>query len=110
MLKQQKGLNHVGKETVGSVTLYALFYQSLKSFCFTQSRTLNCDCRFLVYSLKCRICGEPPDVGMAKAKFRVRFSNNKNVHRFFRKNVKYHSSVFMNIMGNRVIMGLMIGG
>ena len=25
------------------------------------------------------------------------------------KNVKYHSSVFMNIMGNTVIMGLMIG-
>ena len=24
------------------------------------------------------------------------------------KNVKYHSSVFMNIMGNTVIMGLMI--
>ena len=25
------------------------------------------------------------------------------------KNVKYHSSVFMNIMGNTVIMELMIG-
>ena len=25
------------------------------------------------------------------------------------KNAKYHSSVFMNIMGNTVIMGLMIG-
>ena len=25
------------------------------------------------------------------------------------KNVKYHSNAFMNIMGNTVIMGLMIG-
>ena len=29
--------------------------------------------------------------------------------RFYRKNGKYHSSVFINIMGNTFIMGLMIG-
>ena len=60
-----------------------------------QSGILNCNSQKVVYLLKCRICGEAPYVGKAKTKFRE-------------KNVKYHSSVFMNIMGNTVIMELMI--
>ena len=55
------------------------------------------------------MCGEAAYVGKAKTKFRARFNNYKSTHRSYRKNVKYHSSVFMNIMGNTVIMGSMIG-
>ena len=74
-----------------------------------QSGVLNCNSQKVVYLLKCRICGEAPYVGKAKTKFRARFNNYKSAHRSYRKNVKYHSNVFMNIMANTVIMGLMIG-
>ena len=74
-----------------------------------QSGILNCNSQKVVYLLKCRICGEAPYVGKAKTKFRARFNNYKSAHSHIEKNVKYHSSVFMNIMGNTVIMELMIG-
>ena len=45
----------------------------------------------------------------AKTKFRARFNNYKSAHRSYRKKRKYHSSAFMKIMGNTVIMELMIG-
>ena len=45
-----------------------------------------------------------------KTKFGARFNNYKSKHRSYRKkNIKYHSNVYMNIMANTVIMGLMIG-
>ena len=74
-----------------------------------QSRVLNCNSQKVVYLLKCGICGKAPYVGKAKTKFRARFNNYKSAHRSYRKNVKYHSNVFMNIMANTVIMGLTIG-
>ena len=72
---------------------------------------LNCNSQKLVYLLKCKICGEAPYVGKTKKiKFRARFNNFKSTHRSCRKKTaKYHSSVFMSITGNTVIMGLMIG-
>ena len=73
-----------------------------------QSGILNCYPQKVVYLLKCRICGEAPYVGKAKTKFWARFNNYKRAQRSYRKNVKYHSSVFMDIMDNTVIMGLMI--
>ena len=72
-----------------------------------QSGILNCNSQKVVYLLKCRICGEACYVGKAKTKFRAKFNN---VHRGpIEKNVKFHSSVFINIMDNTVIMELMIG-
>ena len=73
-----------------------------------QSEILSCNSQKVVYLLKCRICGKAPYIGKAKRKFRARFNNYKSAHRFYRTNVKYHSSVFMDIMANTVIMGLMI--
>ena len=74
----------------------------------TQSGIINCSSPKVVYLLKCRICGKAPYVGKVKTKFRERFNDHKSAHRSYKTNVKYHSSVFMNIMGNTVIMGLMI--
>ena len=75
-----------------------------------QSGVLNCNSQKFVYLLKCRVCGEAPYFGKAKAKFRARFINYKSAQRFYRKKtVKYHSNVFMIIMANTVIMGFMIG-
>ena len=74
-----------------------------------QSGVLNCNSQKVVYLLKCRICGETPYFGKAKTKFRVRFNNYKSAHRSYRKNVKCHSNVFMNVMASTIIMGLMIG-
>ena len=73
-----------------------------------QSGILNCNSQKVVYLLKCRICDEAPYVGKAKMKFRAKFNNYKSAHRSYRENVKYHSSVFMNFLGNTVIMGLII--
>ena len=73
-----------------------------------QSVFLNCNSQKVVYLLKCRLCGEAPHVGKAKTRFRARFNNYKSAHRSYKKTVKYHSNVFMNIMANTVIMGLTI--
>ena len=55
------------------------------------------------------VCVEAPYVGKAKTKHKARFNNHKKVHTGpTEKNIKYHSKVVMNIMGNAAIMGLMI--
>ena len=75
-----------------------------------QSGLLNCNSQKVFYLLNCRICGEASYVGKEKTKFRTRFNNYKSAHRSYRKkNVKYDSNVFMNIIASTVIMGLMIG-
>ena len=75
-----------------------------------QRGVFNYNSQKVVYLLRCRIRGEAPYVGNAKSKFRARFDNYKSVHRSYRKkNVKYHSIVFINIMANTVIMGLTMG-
>ena len=74
-----------------------------------QSGILNCKSQKVGYLLKCRIYGKTPYVGKEKAKFRARFNNYKAHTGPIEKNVKYHSNVFMNIIANTVIMGLMIG-
>ena len=74
-----------------------------------QSGVLNCNSQKVVYLLKCRICGKAPYIVKAKTKFRAKFNNSKSADRSYRKkNAKYHSNVFMNIMANTDIMGLMI--
>ena len=105
----------MGKGIVGFVTLYAiqtlLLPKPVVKHLKFQSGIFNCNSQKLVYLLKCKICGEAPYVAKAKKmKFRARFNNFKSTHRPCRKKTaKYHSSVFMNITGNTVIMGLMIG-
>ena len=75
-----------------------------------QSGVLNFNSQKVINLLKCRICGEALYVGKAKPKFIAKFDHYKSAHRSYRKkNVKYHSSVFMNIMANTVITGLMMG-
>ena len=69
-----------------------------------QSGILNCNSQKVVYLLKCRICGEAPYVVKTKKKFRARLIITKLHTGSINKNV-----VFMNIMGNTVIMGLTIG-
>ena len=76
--------------------------------CKIQSAILNCNSQKVAYLLRCRISGEAPYVGKAKTKFKAKFNNHKSAQRSYRKNIKYHRNVFMNIMGNTVIMGLMI--
>ena len=101
----------MGKGTVRFVTTYATDTFTSKACGETfkiQSGILNCNSQ-VVHLLKCRICGEAPYVGNAKTKFRARFNNSKMHTGPIEKNVKDHSSVFMNIMGNAVIMELMIG-
>ena len=71
-----------------------------------QSGILNCNPQKVAYLLKCRICSEAPYLGKAKTKDLIII---KVCSGPIEKNVKYHSSVFMNIMGNTVIMELMIG-
>ena len=44
------------------------------------------------------MCGEAPYVGKAKRKFRARFNNYKSAHTSYKKNVKYHNNVFMDVM------------
>ena len=73
-----------------------------------QSGILNCNSQKVVYLLKCRICGEVPYIGKAKTKFRGKLMIIKVHTGPIEKNVKYHNSVFMNIMANRVLVGLMI--
>ena len=73
-----------------------------------KSEILNCNSQKVVYLLICRICSEALYVGKQK----------QNVQQdliiiivhicLIEKSVKYHSSAFMNIMGNAVIMGLII--
>lgn len=50
-----------------------------------QSIISNGDSKILLYSLKCKICGEAPNVGKAKTKFRYRLNNYKSKHRMFRE-------------------------
>ena len=70
---------------------------------------INCNSQKVVYLLKCRICVEAADVGKTKTNFRARFKILKVHTGPVQRNVKYHGSIFINIMGNTVIMGLMIG-
>ena len=74
-----------------------------------QSGILNCNSQKVVYLLKCRICGEASYVGKAKRNLEPDLIIIKVHIGHIEKNVKYHSSVFMNITGNTVIMELMIG-
>ena len=50
-----------------------------------QSGTLSCNSEKVLYLLKCKVRGDAPYVGKAKAKFRYRFNNYKSKHRAFRK-------------------------
>ena len=68
-----------------------------------QEGTLNCKSHNFVYLLKCRICGEAPYVGNAKTNLEQDLTS-KSEHRSNGKNVKYHGSVFMNIMDKTVTM------
>ena len=73
-----------------------------------QSGILNCNSQKVVYLFKCRICGEVPM--LVRQKRNLEQDLIIKVHTGpIEKNVKYHSSVFMNIMGNTVTMELMIG-
>ena len=74
-----------------------------------QCGVLNFNSKKVVYLLKCKICGEDPYVAKTKTQFKARFNNYKSAHRSYKKNVKYHSNVFMNIMASIVIMELTIG-
>ena len=53
--------------------------------------------------------GEAPYVSKTKTILRARFNNYKRAHRSYKKNVKYQSNAFMNIMANAAIMKLSIG-
>ena len=74
-----------------------------------QGGILNCNSYKDTYFLRCRICGEGPYLGKAKTKFRQDLIIIKVHISPIEENVKYCSSVFMNIIGITVIMGLMIG-
>ena len=50
-----------------------------------QSGPLNCNSEKVLYLLKCKMCGEAPNVRKAKTKFRYRFNNYKSKHIVFRK-------------------------
>ena len=80
-----------------------------ESFKIQSGILINCNSQKVVYLLKCRICVEAADVGETKTNFRARFKIIKVHTGLVQRNVKYHDSVFINIMGNTVIMGLMIG-
>lgn len=45
--------------------------------------------------------------GKTKTKLRARFDNDKKANKSYGKKRKYHSSVFMDIMGNTVTRGFM---
>ena len=53
-----------------------------------QSGILNCNSEKVVYLLKCRICGEAPNIGKTKMKFRARFNNYKSAYTSYRKQKK----------------------
>ena len=80
-----------------------------ESFKIQSGILINCNSQKVVYLLKCRICVEAADVGKTKTNFRARFKILKVHTGPVQRNVKYHGSIFINIMGNTVIMGLMIG-
>ena len=69
---------------------------------------LNCNSQKVVYLLKCRIFGEARYVVKVKTKFRAISIIIKAHTDPIEKIVKYHSNVFMNIIVNTVIMGIMI--
>ena len=50
-----------------------------------QTGRLHGNSQKVVHILNCRICGKPPFVGKAKAKFRARFNDYKSAHRSYRK-------------------------
>ena len=75
-----------------------------------QSRVLNCNSQKVVYLLKFRMCGgRLPMLVRQKRNSEQDLIIIKSHTDPIEKNVKYHSNVFMNIMANTVIMGLMIG-
>ena len=73
-----------------------------------QSGVLNCNSPKVVYLLKCRICGDALYVGKRKKNSEQDFIIIKAHTGPKEKNANDHSNVFMNIMTNTVIMGLMI--
>ena len=85
------------------------YHQSLWRKILNSQLILNCNSQKVVYLLKCRICGEAPYVGKEKRNLEQDLIIIKVHAGPIEKNVKYHSSVLMNIMGNTVIMELMIG-
>ena len=75
-----------------------------------QSGILSCNSQKVIYLLKCRICGEVSYVGKKAKRNLEQDLIIIEVHTGpIEKNVKYHNSVFMIIMGNTAIMELMIG-
>ena len=53
-----------------------------------QSGILNCYSQKVIYHLKCRVRGEAPYVGRAKAKFWARLNDYKSAHRSYIKKCK----------------------
>ena len=94
MLKKQEGLNHVGKGTVMSMTLFVIqilfrpkpIVKHLKFKVDLLTVTLR--------SLKSTIYREAPYIAKAKKKFRARFNNYKSPHRFNRKKPKVSQQRF----------------
>ena len=67
-----------------------------------QSGVINCNSQKVVYSLKCRICGENPYVDQGKGKFRAGFHNYKSAHRSYRKKRKVSQQRFHEHYGQHI--------
>ena len=102
----------MGKRTVRFVTLYAIQTLFLtKACCKTfkiQSGILDCNSQKVVYLLKCRILVKLLMLVRQRRNLESDLVTIKGSTGPIENNVKYHSSVLMNIMGNTDIMGLMI--
>ena len=57
------------------------FQETLK----IQKDPLNCDSKYVIYLLKCKVHDGVSNVEKAKTKFRYRFNNYESKHRAFRK-------------------------
>ena len=66
----------------------------------------NCNSQKVLYLLKCRMCGEALMLVRQKQNLEQDYLILNKVH--LGPIEKYHSNVFMNIIGNTAIMGLMI--
>ena len=88
-LRRVEDVNHAGKKTClvcDSISTTTTFTAEACQETFKiQKGPSNYDSEKVLYSLKCKVCGEVPHVGKAKTKFRYRFNNYKSKHRTFRK-------------------------
>lgn len=67
-----------------------------------QSIISNGDSKIVLCSLKCKICGEAPNVGKAKTKFLYRLNNHKSKHRVFREGKQkiLHTYYYIGVYGS----------